>query len=397
MSFDVMRVRLHLRGVGVTGVVVDTPAELVVGVVSVRKLSSCPFCGRSCRRVHDRRRREIRDLEHGGRPTVLLWTQRRFVCNNCGKRHMETHPQFLGGLTRRLARRLVQDAQVMPIAAVSRRHRVGWHLVMGLVSDWSGLIQTQRRKQSCRVLLIDETSIRKRHRYVTVILNGDTGEMLAMIEGRSKAALSRFFIEQGPRWCHSVNTVVTDGSHSYRAAIHRYLPGARHVLDRFHAVRWFAQGLTLVRRELQRRQPPGVKPAFEPDLFRARFCLLRRNDHLTAADRKRLERLFAAHPRLRVAWDALQELYGLYQADDLQGALDALQRFSDLYDTGQIPEYHNTVDTILNWSDEILNWHHSRRSNGPLEGTNNLIQTLRRTAHGFTNPQNYAARGLLLT
>ena len=187
-----------------------------------------------------------------------------------------------------------------------------------------------------------------------------------------------------------MKTVVTDGSPSYRAAIHRYLPTARHVLDRFHATRWFAQGLTLVRRELQRRQPPGVKPAFHPDLFRARFCLLRRNDHLTTADRKRLDRLFAAHPRLRVAWDALQELYSLYQADDLQGALDALQRFADLYETGQIPEYHNTVDTILNW-------HHSRRSNGPLEGTNNLIQTLRRTAHGFTNPQNYAARGLLLT
>ena len=267
MSFDVMRVRLHLRGVRVTGVVVDTPAELVVGVMSTRKLSSCPFCGRSCRRVHDRRRREIRDLEHGGRPTVLLWTQRRFVCNHCGKRHMETHPQFEGSITRRLARRLVQDAQVMPISAVSRRHRVGWHLVMGLLCDWSGLVGDHRRKQSCRVLLIDETSIRKRHRYVTVILNGDTGEMLDMIEGRSKAALSRFFIEQGPRWCHSVRTVVTDGSHSYRAAIHRYLPGARHVLDRFHAVRWFAQGLTLVRRELQRRQPPGVKPAFHPDLL----------------------------------------------------------------------------------------------------------------------------------
>ena len=73
------------------------------------------------------------------------------------------------------------------------------------------------------------------------------------------------------------------------------------------------------------------------------------------------------------------------------------ERFADLYETGQIPEYHNTVNTILNWSHEILNWHHHRRSNGPLKGTNNLIQTLRRTAHGFTNPQNYAARGLLLT
>ena len=66
MSLDVMSVRLHLRGVRVTGVVVDTPAELVVGVVSVRKLSSCPFCGHSCQKVHDRRRRESRDLEHGG-------------------------------------------------------------------------------------------------------------------------------------------------------------------------------------------------------------------------------------------------------------------------------------------------------------------------------------------
>ena len=63
----------------------------------------------------------------------------------------------------------------------------------------------------------------------------------------------------------------------------------------------------------------------------------------------------------------------------------------------QIPEYHDTVTTVLNWSDQILNWHHGRRSNGPLEGINNLLQTLRRTAHGFTNPHNYAARGLLLT
>ena len=61
---------------------------------------------------------------------------------------METHSQFEGGLTRRLARRLVQDAQVMPISAVSRRHRVGWHLVMGLLCDWSGLVQDHRRKQS---------------------------------------------------------------------------------------------------------------------------------------------------------------------------------------------------------------------------------------------------------
>ena len=100
-------VRLHLRGVRVIEVVVDTPSELVVGVVATKKLSECPGCGRSCRWVHDRRRRQIRDLEVSGRRTVLLWILRRFVCDGCGKRHMETHAQFLGGMTRRLGRRLV--------------------------------------------------------------------------------------------------------------------------------------------------------------------------------------------------------------------------------------------------------------------------------------------------
>ena len=138
-------------------------------------------------RVHDRRQRQIRDLEISGRRTVLLWILRGFVCDWCGKRHMEAHPQFVGSITRRLARRLVQDAQVMSIQAVSRRHRISWHLIMGLVTDWSSLIGTRRRRRKCRVLLIDETSIRKRHRYVTVVVNGDTGEVLTMVQGRSKA------------------------------------------------------------------------------------------------------------------------------------------------------------------------------------------------------------------
>ena len=56
------------------------------------------------------------------------------------------------------------------------------------------------------------------------------------------------------------------------------------------------------------------------------------------------------------------------------------------------------VDTIIAWSDEILAWHHAgRASNGRIEGINNLLQVLRRSAHGFTNPTNFEARGILVT
>ena len=398
MAPDTMRVRLHLRLIRVLTVLVDTVDRLEVEVASTRSWSRCPFCGFKTRIVHDRRRRKIRDLPVSGRRVTLVWIRRRFSCGNCDERHLETHPEFEGGLTRRLARSLVADAKVMSIRAVVRRHGLDWHLIQNLVTAWSALVAEHRRSRRCRVLLVDETSMRKRHRYVTVLQDGETGQILAMVQHRNAAALSAFFVEQGPRWCRGVQVVVSDGSKSYKAAIDTHLGAARHVLDRFHVIRWFAEGLTLVRRDLQRREPHGVKPAFDPDVFRARFLLLRRGDHLNDTDQARLDQLFAKHPRLDIAWRALQELHGLYLAEDRTGALEALDRFTDLYATGQLIEFHNVVDTIIAWSDEILAWHDTARpSNGRIEGTNNLLQVLRRVAHGFTNPHNFAARGLLLT
>ena len=95
-----------------------------------------------------------------------------------------------------------------------------------------------------------------------------------MFEHRSTAALAGFFREQTPGWRRGVKVVVTDGSRAYKSAIDTWIPNARHVLDRFHVVRWFTAGLTAVRRDIQRR-PDGTLPAFDPDVFRARFALLR--------------------------------------------------------------------------------------------------------------------------
>ena len=205
--------------------------------------------------------------------------------------------------------------------------------------------------------------MRKRHRYVTVIVNADTGRTLAMVEHRSSAALSAFLMSQGHKWRRGVKVVVTDGSRAYKASVDACLPHARHVLDRFHVIRWFCAGLTAVRRDIQRREPHGVKPAFDPEVFRARFLLLRRGDTLTGADQARLDALFDTHPPgSKPAGRPYRSSHGLYLANDHQGALEALGRFCDLYQTGELPEYHDTVDTFIAWSDEILAWHWMDRS-----------------------------------
>lgn len=399
MALDSIRIRLHLRGVRALGVRVDLPERLEVVVEDARRVVRCPERGFKTTKVHDRRDVRLRDLPVSGRPTTLIWRRRRFSCANCGERHVESHPEFVGRMTRRLAAGLVREARHVPVRELARRYGLGWHTVMAVLRARAETVARYRRRRPCRVLLVDETSLRRRHRYVTVIQNGTTGEVLAVVAHRNEAALSRFFIQQGRRWCGRVDVVVTDGSRSYAAAIGWHLSGATHVLDRFHAIRWFAAGLVEVRRRLQREgRPPGTQPAFEPSIFRGRFLQLRRADHLSATQEAALERVLAAHPDLARAWAMLQALHGIYQGADTDTAMEAIGRFTDLYaQDPPLPEFHDVVDTLLRHAPEILAFHTTgRASNGRIEGTNNKLGVLKHIAYGFTNVTNFAARALLL-
>ena len=129
----------------------------------------------------DRRAKRVRDLEVSGRRATLVWRRRRFWCGNCGERHLEDPAQFAGGLTRRFARRLVRDARVMSNGAV------GCHRIIRLVRAHSGKVAQRRRARPTRVLLVDETSIRR------PVLEGRWG-------GASPATWNNRLTALG--WCH---------------------------------------------------------------------------------------------------------------------------------------------------------------------------------------------------
>jgi transposase len=110
LSPDSMTIRLKLRRIRVVEVVADAHDRLEVAVRDVRSIVRCPWCGIKARRVHDTRRVRIKDLPVLGAPTTLIWLRRRFACDNCGARHLETHPEFDNRMTHRLARAIVSDA-----------------------------------------------------------------------------------------------------------------------------------------------------------------------------------------------------------------------------------------------------------------------------------------------
>jgi transposase len=85
----------------------------------------------------------------------------------------------------------------------------------------------------------------------------------------------------------------------------------------------------------------------------------------------------------------------VYQAPDRDTAHRRLVVFYEWVVAVEIEEVTRLATTIDTWQDEVLAFFDTRASNGPTEGANVRIKSIRRAARGFKNTDNYRARILL--
>ena len=117
------------------------------------------------------------------------------------------------------------------------------------------------------ILLVDEKSVRKGHGYVTVMLNGRTGELLYMAEGKKKGSLRSFFAMLSDAQKASIRAVCIDRNVAYRAVLHEKLPKAEVVHDRFHIIANLNAALDEVRRSEWRNARDEGKKAIKGSRF----------------------------------------------------------------------------------------------------------------------------------
>ena len=103
--------------------------------------------------------------------------------------------------------------------------RVAWRTVAGIVArvvadgrDTNDLLDGLTR------IGIDEIAYRKGHRYLTVVIDHDTGRLVWAAEGRNKDTLARFFTELGDDRCRSLTHVSADGAEWIHTVVREHAP-----------------------------------------------------------------------------------------------------------------------------------------------------------------------------
>lgn len=91
----------------------------------------------------------------------------------------------------------------------------------------------------------------------------------------------------------------------------------------------------------------------------------------------------------------LQELHGLYLAENEQDAMAALDRFFPPYVDDPLPDFYKVVDTLFKWAPEIFAFHRTERiGGGRLEENQEQAGRVKRMAFGFVNASNFEARAI---
>jgi transposase len=134
----------------------------------------------------------------------------------------------------------------------------------------------------------DEISHRKGHRYLTVVVDHDSGLLVWAAPGRDRKTVRRFFDLLGPERSKRVELVSADGAPWIEEVVAECCPHASLCLDPFHVVQWATAALDEVRREVWNTARRAGQTAEARALKGARFCRWKNPEDLTARQQARL-------------------------------------------------------------------------------------------------------------
>jgi transposase len=224
---------------------------VIVCVRLRRRRRVCSRCGQTGRRlqIHDRRVKRWRHLDLGCNRCVIECRLRRLRCPDCGL-HLEAVPWARPGSqhTRDLEDVVAWLAQQMAKTPICGLLRIGWDTVGKIVERVVAEQLDESRLAGLVAIGCDEISYRRGQRYLTSVVDHQSGAIVWCSPGRNTATLQAFFTELGDRR-HSIRAVSIDMSGGYAKAIRDSVPQAEICFDPFHVVRLGQRAVDQVRRD----------------------------------------------------------------------------------------------------------------------------------------------------
>lgn len=345
---------------------------------------ACPKCGRKETPLRDTVDKTWRHLNFFQFKCYIHMRTPRTECPECGVLLM-TPPWARSGsgftmLFELLVLTLAKSMPVSDIAKLTGEHDTRlWRIIHSYVDSAYG------KKDMCGVKAVgvDETSVRKGHRYISVFADMDMREVLYCTPGKDASAIGRFKDELARHGgnAENVSELSMDMSPAFISGASEHLPRAEVTFDKFHVVKLLNEALDKVRRAEQK---------INPLLTRSRYIWLKNPGNLTAKQRQKLATLSRENLRTAKVYQmklTFQDIYATIK--DSTNAEIAIKKWLSWAIRSRLEPVKEFARMLKAHLAGVLRHFSSKLTAGTSEGINSHIQQIKARGKGFKNIRNF--------
>jgi transposase len=319
----------------------------------------------------------------------LAYAPRRVNCAECGV-HAELVPwgDARSRFTYVFEETTAYFAQVTDQSQVSRLMGIAWTTVGRIIERVIERHRDPNVLDGVKRIGVDEFSYRKRHRYITIVVDHDRRCAIWAQKGRSADVLGEFFKELGPDRVASLTHVTMDMCAAYISAVKLNAPGATITFDRFHVQKLASDAVDKVRRSI-------VRTIEDKDEARAvkgsRWSLLKNPWDLSRPEKAKLSEIQRTNLPLYRAYLLKESLAATLDRRQPNRARKAIEDWMSWASRVKLEPFLRVSRTIREHLEGIMAYIKSRLTNGFAEGINNKLRMIARRAFGFHSAESLIA------
>ena len=279
--------------------------------------------------------------------------------------------------------------------AVAALMRVAWRTVGGVCER----VAAEAKREvdllaGLRRIGIDEISHRKGQRYLTVVVDHDSGRLVWAAAGRDRATVEAFLDQLGEERCKQVELVSCDMASWIAGPIAERCPNAVRCVDPFHVVKLATDALDEVRREVWNEARRAGQRAVAEELKGARFALRKNPERLSKRQQAKLADIQHSNKPLYRAYLLKEQLRQIYRLP-AKAAIALLERWLAWARRCRLPAFVKLARTITDQRAGIVAAIEHGLSNARVEAINTQIRLITRRAFGFHSANALIALAML--
>jgi len=329
-------------------------------------------------------------LPTGARHNLLSLNIPRVVCRKCGTTRQVTIPFAEGrrSYTKVLARYVFTLSQLIPLRHVADLCGLSWDTVKQIHKEQLKRKFKRIKLKNVRCIAIDEICIGRPRKFLTIVLDLETGQVLHIGRGKGADALKGFW-KRLNRSKAQIQAVSTDMASGYMSAVKKHLPEAILIIDRFHLVKYMNDKLTALRRQLAREADESEKELLKG----TRWLLvtgrkrLEDKDNPREADLLALDKALEANKPLYIAYYLKEELAALWSKGSKAKAKEHLNSWLTKAEESGVTMLVKVAEWLTGVKSNILNWFDYKISSGKLEAFNGKIRRLLKNTCGLRDQE----------